>query len=222
MIAVGPRRRRSRAGGSPWAAPLVGLVSVVVVLAMVAAAVVSHRSSDLHRRAQVVAEQIRASSQEMSALKWRTNTLVLMGTADLSMSGTPVSDGARILTQLNDEAAQLAKLEPGPDAERLARDAGRLLAASVLAVGASRDVGSSSRASLARIQDQFQPILDRMDRDARLAARHQQTVAAQALGPSLWLSIGSMLLGVGLLAVLGWRLASVNRRSALADKERAI
>jgi hypothetical protein len=152
----------------------------------------------------------------------RTNTLVLMGTADLSMSGTPVSDGARILTQLNDEAAQLAKLEPGPDAERLARDAGRLLAASVLAVGASRDVGSSSRASLARIQDQFQPILDRMDRDARLAARHQQTVAAQALGPSLWLSIGSMLLGVGLLAVLGWRLASVNRRSALADKERAI
>ena len=52
---------------------------MLVVLAMVGAAIVSHRSSDLHRRAQVVAEQIRASSQEMSALKWRTNTLVLLG-----------------------------------------------------------------------------------------------------------------------------------------------
>jgi diguanylate cyclase (GGDEF)-like protein len=222
MFGAGPRSRRSGSGGSPWAVPLAGLVSLLVVLAMVAAAVISHQSSDLHRRAQVVAEQLRAASQEMSALKWRTNTLVLTGTANLSSSGPLVSDGARILTQLSDEAAQLGRLEPGPDAQRLTSDAQRLFAASLQAVGASRGAGSKSRVSLVRIQGQFQPILDRMDRDAQLAARHQQTVAAQALSRSLWLSISSMLLGVGLLAVLGWRLASVNRRSALADKERAM
>ena len=222
MIDVGPRRRRSGSGGSPWAALLAGLVSVLVVLAMVAAAVISHQSSDLHRRAQVVAEQIRASSQDMSALKWRTNTLVLTGKADLSSSGQPVGEGSRILTQLTGEAAQLSKLEPGADAQRLARDAERLFAASLEAFGASRGAGSRSQASLGRIQGQFQPILDRMDRDAQLAARHQQIVAAQALARSLWLSIGSMLLGVGLLSVLEWRLASLNRRSALADKERAM
>ncbi len=222
MIGVGPRRRRSRSGSSPWAVPLAGMVSVLVVLAMVAAAVVSHQSSDLHRRAQVVAEQIQASSQEMSAFKWRTNTLVLAGTADLSRSGQVVGDGTRILTELNAETAQLTKLEPGPDAQRLASDAQRLFAASLQAFGASQDVGAKSRISLVRIQGRFQPILDRMDRDAQVAARHQRTIAAQALSRSLWLSISSMLLGVGLLAVLGWRLASVSRRSALADKERAM
>ena len=222
MIAAGPPSHRSGFASSAWAAPLVGLVSVLVVLAMVAAAVISRQSSDLHRRAQVVAEQIRASSQEMSALKWRANTLMLIGTADLSSSGGIVGDGTRILTELNGEAAQLSKLEPGPDAQRLVRDAQQLFVASVQAAGASRVVRSSSPASLARIQDQFQPILDRMDRDAHLAARHQQMIAGQALGRSLWLSIGSMLLGIGMLGLLGWRLASVNRRSALTDKERAM
>ncbi len=222
MTDVGPRRRRSGPGGSPWAALLAGLVSVLVVLAMVAAAVISHQSSDLHRRAQVVAEQIRASSQEMSALKWRGNTLVLAGTADLSSSGGLANDGTRILTTLNGVAGQIRKLEPGPDAQRLAGDAERLFAASLEAFGASRSAGSRSQASLGRIQGQFQPILDRMDRDAHLAAQHQQVVAAQSLAQSLWLSIGSMLLGVGLLSVLGWRLASLNRRSALADNERAM
>jgi diguanylate cyclase (GGDEF)-like protein len=222
MIVVGPPWRRSGFVGSAWAAPLVGLVSVLVVLAMVAAAVISRQSSDLNRRAEVVAEQIRASSQEMSAFKWRTNTRVLMGTADLSSSGGIVSDGTRILTQLNGEAGQLRKLEPGPDARRLLRDAQELFVASLQAAGASRGLGSTSARSSARIQDQFQPILDRMDRDAELAARHQRIVAAQALDRSLWLSIGSMLLGVGMLGLLGWRLASVNRRGALADKERAM
>ena len=222
MLAIRLPSRRGGSWLSRWTTPLVALVSVLVVLAMVAAAVISQRSSDLHRRAQVVAEQIRASSEEMSALKWRTNTLVLTGGADLSSSGGIVSDGTRILMQLNDEATQLVKLQPGTDAQRLRRDAEQLFAASVEAAGASRGVELSSRASLARIQDQFQPILDRMNDDAQLAASHQQTVAAEALDRSLWLSIGPMLLGVALLAVLGWRLASVNRRSALADNERAM
>lgn len=87
MLAIRSPSRRGGSWLSRWTTPLVGLVSVLVVPAMVAAAVISQRSSDLHRRAQVVAEQIRASSEEMSALKWRTNTLVLTGGADLSSSG---------------------------------------------------------------------------------------------------------------------------------------
>ena len=90
-------------------------------------------------------------------------------------------------------------------------------------MGASSGVTARNRGRrLTRIQDQFQPILDRMDRDAHQAARGQQGVAAAALSRSLWLSIGSMLFGVALLAVLAWRLSNVNRRSALADKERAM
>ena len=55
----------------------------------------------------------------MSALKWRANTQVLSGTADLSTSGALVSDGARILAQLNDEVTEYQRAQPGADAERL-------------------------------------------------------------------------------------------------------
>lgn len=91
-----------------------------------------------------------------------------------------MSDGARILMQLNNEATQLIKLEPGTDAQRLRRDAEQLFAASVEAAGASRGVESSSHASLVRIQDQFQPILDRMndDNERAMERRSEQRIRA--------------------------------------------
>jgi len=186
---------------------------------MVAAAIVSQQSSDLHRRAEVMAEEIRASSQEMSTFKWRTNTEVLTGTANLSESGALVSDGTRILSQLSTETAQLVKLQGGRDSDRLARDVQELLAASLQALSAARNPGARS---LAQIQDQFQPILDRMDNNAQQAAQHQQAVAAEAISRSLWSSIASVVLGVGLLGVLGWRLAILQRRNAVAEQTRAI
>lgn len=41
---------------------------MLVVVAMVAAAVLARQSADLHRRAQVLAEQVHAATQELSAL----------------------------------------------------------------------------------------------------------------------------------------------------------
>jgi len=214
--------RRLGIAGAPPGALVIGLTSVLVVLAMVAVAVISLEAADSHRRAQVLVQQLRASSQEMSALKWRANTEVLAGTADLSLSGPFVRDGVRILSQLNNEVTQLQKQDPGSDTERLGRDVAQLIAGSLQALDATRRSGAASKAALARTQDQFQPILDRLDRDAQREPQHQQAVAAGAIQRSLWASIASVLLGVGLLAVLGRRLASVRRRTQMADELRAV
>jgi hypothetical protein len=111
----GISHRRIRVDVVSRGALATGLMLILVVLAMVAAAIFSRQAADKHRRAQVLVEQLRASSEELSALKWRANTEVLSGTANFSLAGQLVGDGARILAQLNSEATQLTKLQPGPD-----------------------------------------------------------------------------------------------------------
>ena len=222
MTFMGSLRRPARAAGSSRGALAIGLLSAVVVLGMIFVAIVSRESSDLHRRAEVVAGQVRAESQELSALKWRTHTDVLAGTADLSESGPLVVRGLAIAAQLNASARELGRLQPGADARRIATDVQQVLAAGLEALSDTRRTNRRSRAALSQIQDRFQPILDRMDRDAQLVAEHQQQVAATGLKRSLWASIGSLLLGVMLLGVLGWRLASLRRRAILAEEVRAV
>ena len=93
-------------------------MALLVIGAMVAVADLTARRSDMHRRAQVVVEQIRASGEEMSAFKWMANTEVLEGTADFSMGGPLVREGIGITTTLNSggRAAQEACTEPADEA----------------------------------------------------------------------------------------------------------
>ena len=199
----------------------VGLMSLLVVAGMVTALVLSRRSADVHRRAQVLAEQVHASTQELSALKWRAHAEVLEGTADLSLGGALVRDGARIVSELNSEIAQLERLQPA-EAQRLQSDVQAVYSGglNVLAIAAGRR--RLSRATLTIMQRDFQPLLDRVDSDARRIAYHQQAVAAGALARSLAAAIGSLLLGILALAGLGLRLGRVRRRAALAEEVRAI
>lgn len=61
--------------------------------------------------------------------------------------------------------------------------------------------------SKAMMQSTFQPLLDRIDSDAQLTARHQQAVAGVALEHAWLASIGSLLLGIGAPTARGWRLS---------------
>jgi len=201
---------------------VIALISVLVVGAMVAAAVVSRQSADVHRRAEVLADQVHASTQEMSALKWRANSEVLEGTADLSLSGPLVLDGTRIVSQLHGEIAALSRLAPGADAARLQRDVRRLYLGGLQVLALAQGRRHLSRATKAAMQSQFQPLLDRMDNDAKHIAELQQVVAGGALERSLAASIGSLLLGIGALAVLALRLARLRRGTILAEQVRAV
>ena len=176
----------------------------------------------MHRRAELLAVQVSASTQEMSALKWRANSEVLAGSADLSGSGLLVHRGERVIAQLSTEVAHLQKLQPGADAERLGRDVLQITLSGLQQLALARGPKPLSRATLATMQNRFQPLLDRIDIDARRTAEDQRAVAAGALQRSLVASIGTLLLGVGALVGLGWRLARTRRHAILAEQVRAI
>jgi hypothetical protein len=188
------RRRVARVSLRP---ATTAVLFVLVVVAMIAAAVFLQKSADVHRRAQLLAVQVRASTQEMSAVKWRANSEVLAGTANFSGSGLLVRDGVAVIAQLSTEVAQLRSLQPGADSKRLARDVEQVYLSGLQQLALGRGPKPLSRATLARMQDSFQPLLDRMDLDAQRTAKAQQAVAAEAVERSLVASIGSLLLGVG-------------------------
>jgi diguanylate cyclase (GGDEF)-like protein/PAS domain S-box-containing protein len=198
------------------------VMSVFVVLAMVAAATFSRESADLHRRAQVLVEQLRGDAQELSALRWRVNTQLLMGNADLA---PVVTEGVKLVSQMNAQLAQLGQLQPGGDTERLKADVDQFYAIGSQQLAALRQLTAAKKNSDSlhgQIASQFQPVLDRMDRDVQRAAQHQQAVAATAIERSDIGSIGSMLLGLLTLAALGLRFGRLRRSAMLADEVRVI
>jgi diguanylate cyclase (GGDEF)-like protein/PAS domain S-box-containing protein len=217
MSGIGRRVAQFSVGGVA-----IGLVSALVVAAMVAATVLSSQAADVHRRAQILADQVRAATQEMSALKWRANSDVLAGTADLSFGGALFLEGARILSELDHEIADLERLQPGADAHQLRQDVQALYLGGMKALALAQGRRHLSHATLMTMQEGFQPLLDRLDSDALLVAGHQQAVATGALERSLIASIGSLLLGIGALGGLGLRVARLRRRAVLAERVREV
>jgi diguanylate cyclase (GGDEF)-like protein len=197
-------------------------MSVLVVLAMVAAATFSRQSSDVHRRAQILVEQLRGDAQQLSALRWRVNTQMLLGNQNLA---PVVSEGVGLVSTMNDELKQLGELQPGADTARLKADVEQFYAVGSQQLATLRQLTAAKKnpdSLQGRIASQFQPILDRMDRDAQRAALHQQTIAAAAIQRSDILSIGSMLLGLVALAALSLRFGRLHRHAMLADEVRVI
>jgi diguanylate cyclase (GGDEF)-like protein/PAS domain S-box-containing protein len=196
------------------------LISILVVLAMVAAAAFARQTADQHRRAEVLAEQVHGSFEELTAFKWEADTYVAQGTANFRLDSPFVARGFRIMSQLTDEVRRLHHLVAEPDTERLQRDVQDLYAGSLQMLAVMRSHGPVP----ANDQDQntFEPALHRMDRDAQLTAAHQRSVAGGALEFAWIGSIGSLLLGVCALSGLAWRLARQRRRAALEGEVRAV
>lgn len=120
------------------------VMSVFVVVAMVAAAAFSRQSADLHRRAQVVVEQLRGDAQELSALRWRVNTQLLLGNADLA---PVVTEGVGLVTKMNAELTELGKLQPGGDTQRLKADVDQFYAIGSQQLSALRKVTAAKKES---------------------------------------------------------------------------
>ncbi|MGA2011187.1 MAG: EAL domain-containing protein [Solirubrobacteraceae bacterium] len=223
MTILSSTRRLSGGIGSSRGGLLTAVLALVVVAAMVAASVVTRDDADAHRQAEVVVEQLQAASQQMSAFKWQSDVEVLTDRSGaLARLAPAVAAGEKIFVSLKDEAADLGRLAPGPDATRLQRDVSLLYAAGLQGITSLVAPDGRSGASLKRVQVQFQPVLDRLDADAQRAALQEQTVAARSLRQSLVSSIASMLLGLASLAILGMRLSRVNRKAALADEVRSL
>ncbi|MGO9958462.1 MAG: hypothetical protein ACLP50_21275, partial [Solirubrobacteraceae bacterium] len=214
-------RRRHRIGLSA-AALVTGLLSILVVAAMVGASVVTREDGNSHRQAQVVAEQLLASSQAMSAFQWRAEAEGEMSKLNFSFDGGIMQPGLQLLTQLNTELHTLRRVAPGEDTRVLTADVDTIQSVRMDDFSSVNSPGGTSSRELELVMKQFQPVLDRLDADAERSAHYQAEVAALSDRKSLWTSISSMLLGVVLLAGLGRRLAGLHRRVAFDTEIRAV
>ncbi|MGP0050859.1 MAG: hypothetical protein ACLPZR_18730, partial [Solirubrobacteraceae bacterium] len=214
-------RRRPRIGVSPGAL-VTGLLSILVVAAMVGASVVTREDADSHRQAQVVAEQLLVSSQAMSAFQWRAEAEGAVSKLNFSFDGAIVQAGLQLFNQLNTGLHKLRSVAPGEDTRVLTADVDAILSVGMDGFSSVNSPGGTSSRELERVKNQFQPVLDRLDADAQRAAQYQAEVAALSDRQSLWTSISSMLLGVVLLAGLGRRLAGLHRRVAFDTEIRAV
>ena len=217
---IAPVRRMAPASRG---AAAFGAMFVLVVVAMVAAAVISQDSADTHRRAQLLAVEVRTATQELTSVKWQANSEVLAGTADADLSGNGllVREGLQAMGQLTTDLAHLEHLAPGADVTTLRRDIEQVYVSGLQQLARARGPKPLSKATLTAMQSGFQPPLDRLDADAQRTAEQQQAVAAAALERSLEASIASLLLGVGALVGLGWRFMRMRRRTVLAEQARS-
>src|SRR6185312_15318097 len=207
-------RRRIR--GVAWRQWLTVLVGAAVVVAMVLVAETARRDSERHLRAQVLVERVRTQGQAVGALDWHA-IAILAGRDSRRPTITfgLVNHGWAAWSALSGALSALRAVEPGATANQLQRDALGLYTVgrntlTVFMVGDVKD-------ALAMNDTVVQPRLHRLDADARRAAARQQTIANQSSRRAGELDVGSVLVGLFLLFLVGWRLHRVRRFALLAE-----
>jgi diguanylate cyclase (GGDEF)-like protein/PAS domain S-box-containing protein len=217
------RAARRRIGGVAWRQWLTVLIGAAVVVAMVLVAETARRDSERHLRAQVMVERVRVQGQAVGALDWQAIAILAGGNSRrrrTTVSGGLVSQGWATWSALSGALASLRAAEPGATATRLQRDALGLytVGRSALAVFMRGDVKDALALNVTTVQ----PQLNRLDADAQQAAARQQTIANQASRRAAELYVGSLIVGLLLLFLVGWRLHRLRRCALLAEAQRAL
>jgi diguanylate cyclase (GGDEF)-like protein/PAS domain S-box-containing protein len=218
-MARAARRRIAGVAGRKWLTVLIG---AAVVVAMVLVAETARRDSERHLRAQVMVERIRVQGQAVGALDWQA--IAILAGRDpgrrAAITGGLVKQGWATWTALSGALQTLRAVQPGATATHLQRDALALytVGRSTLTVFLRGDV----KDAMALNETTVEPQLDRLDADAERAAARQQTIASQASRRAAELYVGSLLVGLLLLFLVGWRLHRLRRCALLAEAQRAL
>jgi diguanylate cyclase (GGDEF)-like protein/PAS domain S-box-containing protein len=196
------------------------LAGVAVTATMVIVAEVARERADTHRRAQVLVETIRASSQELNAIRAQALADALAGHQPrVSLDPSLVTSGFRVWGVLVGALADLRRLEPDAQTSRLQRDTESLYALGLRTLAGA--IGRSIPAALHDEQVHFQPVLDRMNGDAVSLSARERAVADAASDNARTAFFSSIALGLIALLVIGWRFQRVRREVALAAERRA-
>ncbi|MGA2929976.1 MAG: sensor domain-containing diguanylate cyclase, partial [Solirubrobacteraceae bacterium] len=205
----------------PWRQLATVLAGVAVIVAMVAVAETGRRDELHHQRVQVLVEQVRGSSHEIGELAWQGIAAMSSGGhADTLDATAYLSDGFQIWSQLSGEVNSLRVADHSAMTVVLLRDAGRLFTAG-MAMVRNGDSLSTAQQGLRDAQTVF-AALDALDRDSLAAASAQQRVASQAATREGVAYIGSLLIGLVLLVLLGLQLYRIRRRSLLVEQRQAV
>ncbi|HET6866116.1 MAG TPA: EAL domain-containing protein [Solirubrobacteraceae bacterium] len=219
MFSIAKAARR-RIGVVAWRQWLTVLVGAAVVVAMVLVAETARRDSERHQRAQVLVERVRAQGQQVGALDWHAIAVLARRNGRRTISGDLVKQGLATWTALSGALADLRTAEPGATATRLQRDALGLYSGGQSTL--TLFLGGDVKDALALNETVVQPQLSRLDADAHRAAARQQTIASQASRRAAELYVGSLLVGLLLLFLVGWRLHRQRRIASLAGAQLAL
>ena len=187
---------------------------------MILVAESARKESERHLRAQVLVERVRAASRDLDAITWQAlaNTWS-SGSQRLRLDPETVTRGYAAWYELDRSLKEARALDGDIETRTLQRDANALYDAGVSTLGtANRDLQAAKRSASRR----FRPLLERLNRDAERAGRHQSEVARQSAASARAAFIGSMAFGLLALALIAVRFQRLRRRATLADELRVI
>jgi diguanylate cyclase (GGDEF)-like protein len=200
---------------------LLVMACVAVATAMVTVAEMARKSADRHRRAQVLVETIRASGEQLNAIRAEALADALLNpTRTVRVNPALLATGAGAWSELSGALRQLQALEPDRQTATLQSDADALftLGIKTLAQSKGRSLSFASRYE----QAIFVPVIDRLNTDAQRASSHERLVADQSSSNASTAFVGSLSVGLLALLALTWRIQRLRRKSALDAARRAI
>jgi diguanylate cyclase (GGDEF)-like protein/PAS domain S-box-containing protein len=204
-----------------WRQLLLVVTGVAVAVATVTIAEMARENADRHRRAQVLVEAIRASSQELNALRLQALADALVSdTGRLPLSAPLIGSGLNVWRGLTYELTQLRSLEPDAQTARLRRDTEALFIVGMRTLASAQS--GLLTAAVRNQQLQFRPPLDRLNTDARAASTYQRGVADQASADARTAFVGSLGLGLLALLLIVGRFHRLRRKAVVQAERRAI
>jgi diguanylate cyclase (GGDEF)-like protein/PAS domain S-box-containing protein len=209
-------RALSAAGRSLWGS--LRIVALVVCAAAIVAGMLvvigrARGQADRARRAQIRLEHVRSATQEIEIITLRSRGQNDKLTAEAALAGF-----ARYRQVVLDVRALRGMDVPSASLRQIDHDIGVAYGYGLNAMAMSRvNPALGRRMALTR----FSPALAELARATAVAARRQDAVARAALRRAGIATTGSLILGLVLLVLLGWRLHRLQRGSALAEQARA-
>jgi len=188
--------------------------ALAVIAGMLLMADRARRAADRARQAQVLMERVRNGTERVDVVTWRS-----LATRRVASART-LSTGLEAYKEVVASVRELRRLGvPRDSVQEVERDVGTAYGIGINALAISRRDPNAGRQMAMRT---FSAAMTRLDASTARAARRQDDRAHAAQVRARLGGMASLVLGVLLLGVLGWRVHRIQGRSALAEQARAV
>jgi len=209
------RTRRGEASAQTGSLRILPLLAcaLAVIAGMLLLADRARRTADRARQAQVLMEKVRNGTQRVDVVTWRS-----LATTSAASPAT-LTAGLDAYKQVVRSVRELRRLGvPTDNVREVERAVGAAYGTGINALAISRRDPRAGRRMALTI---FGPAMARLDAATVRAGHRQDDLARAALLRARIGGVASLVFGVLLLALLGWRLHRIQGRSALAEQARA-
>jgi len=207
--------------GASWRQLLLVVSGVCVAVATVTVAEMARENADRHRQAQVLVETIRASSQQLNAIRAQALADVLVS-RDRRVTPNPalVAAGFTVWGQLRAALQALLAVESDAHTATLQRDSVALLIVGLKTLATIKD--QTLPAALHDEQVRFLPVLNQLNDDAERTSTYERAVADRASANAQTAFVMSLAFGLIALVLIAARFQRLRRKDAVEAERREI